>query len=159
MNGHVSTADDVVVVGESLPRIRSAHRIGGRKVLLTFRSGETRIVDLAPALASRRIYLPLRDDDALFSTLRVSELGDAIEWRNGLDFSAIWLARLPNIEFANADFRDAMDALEMSLDGMAAELGISRRLVAAYRKDKPIPRHIAFATRYLVENSGRGTAL
>ncbi|GAC1045900.1 hypothetical protein [Rhizobium sp. No.120] len=30
-------------------------------------------------------------------------------------------------------------------------LDISRRLVADYRKDKPIPRHIAFATRYLVD--------
>ena len=33
----------------------------------------------------------------------------------------------------------------------ALALDISRRLVADYRKDKPIPRHIAFATRYLVD--------
>jgi hypothetical protein len=35
---------------------------------------------------------------------------------------------------------------------MAAALEISRRLVADYRKDKPIPRHIALATRYLIEH-------
>jgi len=40
----------------------------------------------------------------------------------------------------------------MSLDGMAIALDISRRQVASYRKDKPIPRHIALAARYLVEH-------
>jgi len=45
-----------------------------------------------------------------------------------------------------------MDELGNSLDGMAAALQISRRLVADYRKDKPIPRHIAFATRYMLEH-------
>jgi len=44
-----------------------------------------------------------------------------------------------------------MDALQMSLDGMAARLGIARRLVADYRKDKPIPKTVALATRYLLE--------
>jgi hypothetical protein len=45
-----------------------------------------------------------------------------------------------------------MDELTLSLDGMAAQLGIARRLVADYRKDKPIPKSIALAVRYLVEH-------
>lgn len=45
---------------------------------------------------------------------------------------------------------DAMDKLHLTLDGMAARLGIARRLVADYRKDKPIPKHIALATKYLL---------
>ena len=143
---------DIIAVGDPLPRIASARPLDGRKVAVTWRAGGTRVVDLAPALASRRIYIPLREDDALFSTLRVSEYGDAIEWDGGLDFSAVWLDRLPSVEFDNAAFRKAMDELDMSLDGMAAQLEISRRLVADYRKDKPIPRHIALATRYLVEH-------
>ena len=44
-----------------------------------------------------------------------------------------------------------MDRLHLTLDGMAARLGVARRLVADYRKDKPIPKHIALATRYLLE--------
>ena len=36
---------------------------------------------------------------------------------------------------------------------LASTLEISRRLVADYRKAKPIPRHIALATRYLVEHA------
>jgi hypothetical protein len=30
-------------------------------------------------------------------------------------------------------------------------LGVSRRLIADYRKNKPIPRLVALATRYLLE--------
>jgi len=36
------------------------------------------------------------------------------------------------------------------LDGMAARLGVARRLIADYRKDKPIPKVVALATRQLL---------
>lgn len=153
MNGTASiNDDDIIAVGDPLPRIAGAEPLDGRKVHVRFEDGASKVVDLAPALASRRVYIPLRDDDTLFRTLRVSEYRNAIEWDGGLDFSAIWLDRLPAVDFDNAAFRQAMDELDMSLDGMAAQLEISRRLVADYRKDKPIPRHIALATRYLVEH-------
>jgi hypothetical protein len=155
MNGPVSTKDEIVSVGAPLPRIGSAEPLDGRKVLITWRNGETKTVDLAPALASRRIYMPLRSDDALFQSLHVSEFGDAIEWDGGLDFSASWLERLPSVGFTNADFRAAMSELGLSLEGMAAALEISRRLVAEYRKDKPIPHHIALATQYLAMRQAR----
>lgn len=47
------------------------------------------------------------------------------------------------------EFRQCMDQLHASLDHMALMLGISRRNVAAYRSDKPIPAYIALATREL----------
>lgn len=157
MSGSGSTSDEIVRVGGPLPRIRAATPLERRLVRIVWRSGEEKIVDLAPALASRRLYIPLREDDALFRTLRVSEFGDAIEWDGGLDFSAVWLDRLPSHEFDNQAFRQAMDQLGLSLEGMAAQLEISRRLVADYRKDKPIPRHIALATQYLVDrHAGTG---
>lgn len=152
MNGNASMSGEIISAGEPLPRIRSAAALDGRQVAIVWRDGGRKTVDLAPALGSRRIYIPLRHDDNLFQTLRVSEYGDAIEWDGGLDFSAAWIDRLPAVDFGNADFRDAMSRLGLTLDGMAAQLEISRRLVADYRKDKPIPRHIALATRYLVEN-------
>jgi hypothetical protein len=143
---------EIVRGGSPLPRIVEARALDGRKLEITWSDGTRKVVDLAPALASRRIYMPLRADDALFRTLRVSEYGDAIEWNNDLDFSAVWIDALAPADFGNADFRDAMDALELSLDGMAAALEVSRRQIADYRKDKPIPRHIALATRYLLEH-------
>jgi hypothetical protein len=145
-------SDDIVRVGKPLPRIAEAQALDGRKVRLTWEKGATTVVDLAPALRSRRVYIPLRENDALFRTLRVGEYGHSIEWSDELDFSAVWLSKLPSIQFDNVDFRRAMDTLSMSLDGMAEALGVSRRLVADYRKDKPIPKHISLATRYLVEH-------
>ena len=153
MNGRASTKGELVGTDNLLPRLTHARPLDDRKVQLRWRNGESKIVDLGPALASRRVYIPLRENDALFRTLRVSEYGDAIEWDDGLDFSALWLERLPAIGFSNANFRDAMRTLGLSLDGMAAALEVSRRLVADYRKDKPIPRHIALATQYLVIRS------
>jgi len=154
MSGNALIQNDIIKVGRRLPRIRKALPLEERKVYLAFDNGLEKIVDLAPALQSRRFYIPLRENDTLFRSFRVSEYGDAIEWNDDLDFSAEWLERLPDISFSNADFRQNMDRLNMSLDGMATALEISRRQVASYRKDKPIPRHIAYAARYLVEHQG-----
>jgi len=110
-------------------------------------------VDLAAALESRRFYKPLRGDDELFRSFRISEYRNAIEWSGDLDFSAVWLEALPDAEFSNEEFRAAMDRMGMTLDGMAEALEVSRRLIADYRKNKRIPRHIGLATRYLVEHT------
>lgn len=143
--------DELISVGEALPRIVKAEALEPRRVRVTWKSGRVQTVDLAPALLSRRIYMPLRDDDALFSKLQVNEYGTAIEWPGNLDFAALWLSKLPSVDFDNQAFRHAMDDLGMTLEGMAAALEISRRQVADYRREKPIPKSIAYATRYLVE--------
>jgi len=146
--------DDILSVGPPLPRIARAEALDGRRVRIFWRGGGDKVVDLGPVLESRRIFIPLRRDDALFRALSVSEEGDAVVWPgDDLECSAVWIEALPSDGFANADFRAAMDQLGMSLDGMAAALEVSRRLVASYRKDKPIPRHIGLATRYLVEHA------
>jgi hypothetical protein len=99
MSGNASTKGEIVSAGRPLPRLAKAKALEGRKVALTWRSGDTKTVDLTPALASRRIYIRLRNDDALFPTLRVSEFGDAIEWDGDVDLSAVWLDRLPDVGF------------------------------------------------------------
>jgi hypothetical protein len=43
------------------------------------------------------------------------------------------------------EFRAPMAQLDASLDEMAHRLGIARRLIAAYRKDKPIQPAVALA--------------
>ncbi|SOC83068.1 Protein of unknown function [Ensifer adhaerens] len=143
---------DIVSVGKPLPRLKEVVALDGRKLRVIFEDGHSKVVDLTAALESRRIYKPLREDDALFRSFRISDYRNALEWSDELDFSAIWLKALPSVEFSNADFRAAMDELGMTLDGMAAALEVSRRLIADYRKDKPIPQHISLATRYLLEH-------
>ncbi|PYE89733.1 DUF2442 domain-containing protein [Phyllobacterium leguminum] len=156
MNGTVSIPEDydeneIISVGAPLPRIREAIPLDGRKIQVTFDDGHTKTIDLAPALGSRRYFIPLRDNDELFRSFKIADYRNAIEWSDDLDFSAMGLDALPPVDFSNEDFRNAMDEMRMTLDGMASMLDISRRLVADYRKAKPIPRHIGFATRYLVE--------
>lgn len=152
MNGNASMDNDIIAVGTPLPRLASIEALDGRKISVNWRSGKTQVVDLAPVIASKRLFIRLRTDDALFKTVHVNEDGNAIEWADGAELSAVWIEQLAPVVFDNAEFRSAMDDLHMSLDGMAAALEVSRRLIADYRKDKPIPRHIALATRYLVEH-------
>jgi hypothetical protein len=151
-------SDDRVRIGAALPRISKARPLGKRDVDITFDDGQSKRVDLRPVLESRKSFIPLRHDDALFQRLEISDFGDALEWPDGIELSAVWLERLPDIDFGNADFRDAMLRLGLSLDGMAAALGLSRRQIAHYRDDKPIPRHVALATRYLLECAGPAAA-
>lgn len=157
MNGNVSILDaaddEIISAGAPLPRLAAAVPLDGRKLRVRFEDGREKTVDLAPALESRRFYKPLREDDALFRSFCISEYRDSIEWSGDLDFSALWLDALPEAEFSNEEFRAAMDRMGMTLDGMAEALEVSRRLIADYRKDKRIPRHIGLATRYLVEHS------
>jgi hypothetical protein len=136
---------------EILPRIDAAEALEDRKVAVVWRDGTSQVVDISPALASRRLFLRLRTDDELFRTLRVNEDGNAIEWDDGAELTAIWIERLAPTSLGNEEFREAMDRLGFSLDGMASRLGLSRRLIASYRKDKPIPETVGLAVRYLID--------
>jgi hypothetical protein len=140
-----------------LPRIDTAEPLDGRKVRVTWRDGSSQDIDISAALASRRIFLRLRTDDALFRTLRVNEDGNAIEWDDGAELTAIWIERLAPSSLKNDEFREAMDRLGFSLDGMASRLGLSRRLIASYRKDKPIPETVGLAVRYLIDKQRKAS--
>lgn len=146
MSSHFDNSDE-----SPLPRVESARPLEGRKVEVVWRGGITQIIDITPALTSKRIFLQIRTDDALFATLRVNEDGNAIEWSDGAELSAVWLERLAPSAIQNEQFREAMTQLGLSLDGMAARLGVSRRLVADYRKDKPIPELVGLAVQQLID--------
>lgn len=121
-----------------------------RMVAIQWRDGRICEVDLAPAFANLKIFRRVREDDALFQTMSVDEYGDALVWDDGAELSAMWIAELAEASMSNTEFRAAMDDLRHTLDSMALRLGVARRLIAEYRKDKPIPKHIALATRHLL---------
>lgn len=158
MNGAVSMDDDVVSIGRALPRLATAVIIDGHRVRVTWRDGNSVTVDLDPVLLSHRHFIPLRHNDDLFQTLRVNEEGTALEWDDGIELSAVWISRLPEVGMQNAEFRAIMEKLHYSLDGMASALDISRRLVAMYRGVAPIPAHIALSARYLAEKAEKKQA-
>lgn len=144
-------SNEYISAGRPLARISEASALDARNAKIVWSSGKEQVVDLLPALASHRAFVQLRSDDQLFGTLHAGEDQDSVVWSNGLELSAAWIEELADPGLDNSEFREAMEALHLSLDGMAARLGVARRLIADYRKNKPIPKHIALATRYLLD--------
>lgn len=146
--------DDILVVGAPLPRLLTVSPRDGFRVAIAWEghSSDTDpvVVDLAPAVFRYRIYAPLRDDPELFSTVRITDDGFAVAWdQDDLDMASTTIADLAEQGMAPADFAAFMRRNGYTLDSVAAELGISRRLAAYYAKEREIPRHIALACRYL----------
>lgn len=133
-----------------MPRIRSAKPRDRRDALIEWKDGGEVLVDLSPAFTTLRIFRRVRKDDELFRSMKVDEYGDALIWDDGAELSAMWIEELAWASMDNREFRDAMETLRMTLDSMAARLGVARRLIADYRKDKPVPKVVALATRYLL---------
>ena len=110
------------------------------------RDGRTETVDLAPLIFTLRFYRLLRENLELFKTVRLIDNGTAIAWGDGeIDMAATSVERLAEESMTNQDFRDWMSANKLSYSTTSAALGISRRMVAYYAKDTPIPRYIALA--------------
>lgn len=138
-----------------MPSIRNAEVIENFVLRVEWDDGREEEIDVAPAILSHRAFVSLRSDPTRFASFVVRDRGDSLVWSDGQELSADWIQELAPRELGNAEFRDAMSELRLSLDGMASRLGIARRLVADYRKDRPIPKMVALATRYLVEHYKR----
>lgn len=148
----ITDEDEFVEAGGPMPSIRHAEAVQDFVLRVEWDDGREELVDVAPAILSHRAYVTLRTDPALFASFTVRDRGDCLVWPTGQELSADWIQELAPRELGNEEFRDAMSQLRLSLDGMAARLGIARRLVADYRKDRPIPKTVALATRYLLEH-------
>ncbi|WP_175654162.1 hypothetical protein [Methylobacterium radiotolerans] len=118
------------------------------------RAGTTDVIDLAPVILTYKVFKPLRDDARLFSTVRVSEYGDAIQWGEDdtLAVSGETLERLAQEVMTAAQFSEFMKRNKLSLDAAAAQLGISRRMAAYYAKDRQIPRTVALACKQVEQD-------
>ncbi|HUJ83957.1 MAG TPA: MucR family transcriptional regulator, partial [Candidatus Acidoferrales bacterium] len=86
-----------------------------------------------------------------FQTVHIVEGGAAIAWGDGdeIDIAATTVERLADESMTPADFSAFLQRHSLSFDAAAAQLGISRRLVAYYVKEREIPRYIALACAYL----------
>jgi hypothetical protein len=149
------SATDIVKADDALPRIKSVRPVGNHSVTVEWssghRAGTIETVDLAPQLLTYKIYRPLRDDADLFGTVHIAAGGSMIAWGedDGIDIGAATVERLAEEVMTNEDFAAFLARNNLSLDRAAGQLGISRRLVAYYAKNRPVPRYIALACRYL----------
>ena len=147
---------EVITIGEPMPRLAFLAPHGAYEVLVKWAAGSTRehnvdSVDLAPLILTHKFYKPLRDNPDLLKTVHVIEDGSAVAWGSddAIDMAATSIERLAEEQMTPADFRAWLEQLKLTYDAAAAQLGISRRLVAYYAGQRPVPRYIALACRYL----------
>lgn len=94
------SAAETVIVGQTLPRIRSIDHRAGYEVAVSWddatRAGATDIVDLSPLVFRLKFYAPLRDDEALRRSVHVLHGGAAIAWGEAseVDMAATSVLRL-----------------------------------------------------------------
>jgi len=138
-----------------MPRLASVVPTQGFSVAVEWaegpRAGRRDTVDLAPDILTYRFYRPLRDNPHFFSTLHLVDDGAAIAWGDdeSIDMPATAVERLAEQTMVAADFNRFLGRNHLTFDAAAAQLGISRRLVAYYAAGQPIPRHIALACERL----------
>jgi len=147
---------DIVTVGRALPKLAGVEPGPGRFTVTVrwaegIRAGRTEIVDLAPVIFTFKVFKPLRDGAVPFADLCLGEWGASVVWPgyDDLDIGAETIEELAEAAMTNADFSTFLRRNNLTLDAAAAHLGIARRLVAYYAKEREIPRYIALACREL----------
>ncbi|MCJ2036409.1 DUF2442 domain-containing protein [Methylobacterium sp. J-068] len=155
------SATDTITVGRALPKLASVEPANGPfSVSVTWaagsRVGRTDIVDLAPMIFTFKVFKPLRDDPELFRSVQVGDWGVSLVWpgNDDLDVGAESVEEMAEEAMTNSDFAEFLKRTGFTLDAAAAQLGIARRLVAYYAKDRQIPRYIALACRQLEAEHG-----
>ena len=88
--------------------------------------------------------------DNLFRTARASDDGTLIVWADGSAVGLGWIEDMALSRMGRDEFRSALDALGLTIEGAAAHLGVSRRSVASYRTGGEVPRPVALAVRFLL---------
>lgn len=157
---------DIVTVGRALPKLASVEPGNGRyDVQVTWasgaRTGLTDTVDLAPMIFTFKVFKPLRDGTVALDTVRLGDYGASIVWPDNedLDIGADAIEEMAAQTMTNADFSAFLKRNKLTLDAAAAHLGIARRLVAYYAKERDIPRYIALACRQLDTELGEQVEL
>lgn len=147
---------DIVTVGRPLPKLADVAPGPGRFTVAVrwaggSRVGRTDLVDLAPVIYTFKVFKPLRDGAVPFEGVQLGEWGASVVWpgHDDLDIGAETIEELAEAAMTNADFSTFLKRNNLTLDAAAAYLGIARRLVAYYAKERAIPRYIALACREL----------
>ena len=159
----MSATENIARVGDPMPRLGAVSHHNGYEIAVSWqagpRAGKTDIVDLAPVVLAYKVYRPLRDNPKLFKALHRSDGGAAIVWNDDIDMPATTVEWLAEETMTPDDFRAWLKRQKLTFDSAAAQLGISRRLVAYYAKQRQVPRYIALACRYLDHQQATPTEL
>ncbi|MCJ2071562.1 DUF2442 domain-containing protein [Methylobacterium sp. J-030] len=153
---NVDEADAIVTMGQPLPKLASVVPADRPyTVIVTWAAGArlgcTDKVDLAPVIFTFKVFRPLRDGSVPFDAVRLGAWGGSIRWEGNddLEIGAETIEELAAAAMTNVEFSDFLRRNGLTLDAAAAHLGIARRRVAYFAKDREIPRYIALACRQL----------
>jgi hypothetical protein len=128
------------------PAGETASDLSVHVVWSTPRAGQTdEIIELSSVLRAFKGFSDIARDRALFETVHVVDSGFAIAWDDGNEMHVDTLLRLAGEQMTNADFRAFLAEQRLTFDSAAAALGLSRRQIAYFAADKPIPRYIVLA--------------
>ena len=154
------SATDFIDSGVAMPRLAQVKVAGPSSLHVVWaegtRAGRSETVELAPAIASYRIFRPLRDNSGLFATARLTEDGHVVAWAGeNLEMTAEMIKHLAGQEMTPADFANFLQRNRLTQTAAAAALGRSRRQIGYYLDKGPVPRVVALACRGW-EGMGRG---
>jgi hypothetical protein len=130
-------------------RLTKAKALKNSCLKISYADGADFNVDLTDWIKTTSVLKPLQGQ-SLFASAKLSELGRAVEFGKGeIDLAADNLRNLA-IEQSGGIGHERiwnwMHDNNLTLDGAAEVLGISRRMLAYYRNgEKSIPRHIWLA--------------
>jgi hypothetical protein len=139
--------------GILLPRIANVDALPPHTLVVTWadgrHAGEVTRIDVAPIVNTYKIFRPLRKNEALFETARVSEDGDSVVWNGNedLELSAEALEDLAEQTMTPQDFVAFMDRNNLTEEAAATVLGYGRRQIGYFKTSGPIPRVVALACR------------
>lgn len=135
--------------------IVAVRALDGRRIEVVWNDALTEVLDLTPLLVGfmRR---PVAQRELLFRTVTASPTGRSITWADGSELGIDWLRELALGNMSNSEFRLACETLGLMIEEVAGRLGVSNRSIAGYRRDRPVPRAIALAVRFLLHRQQAG---
>jgi hypothetical protein len=134
----------------AIGKLTSLAVIGANALELAWDDGHVAKVDLGDVIGGHPGLKPIRSAKA-FAKAKLSKDGWSVEWPDDIDFGSPqlrrWASEQSGEAMPSADFRQWMETHDLTLDGAAAALGLSRRMIAYYASgEKPIPKTVLLAT-------------
>ncbi len=150
---------DRILIGEPLPQVSSVKATAGYRLHIVWADGSETGVDLSGVLARFEPFAALRDEK-MFGTAKPVDRGLAIEWDNGLDYAAVRLREIADIQAEAAvpmdaeSFKDWMKAARLTVPEAADFFGMGERQIKNYRAGSPIPRVVSILARQTARDQG-----
>jgi hypothetical protein len=146
------SANDIEDTGVPLPRISHIRPQAPSTLIVTWaegrRAGQVDVVDIAPIIATYKIFRPLRKNENLFETAHLSDDGDVIAWNGAdLELAAEAIETIAEQTMVPTQFVAFMQRHNLTEKAAAAILGYGRRQIGYFKTTGPIPRVVALACK------------